>query len=203
MRTLIKILLAVLFLCCQALADGCVVVVGQPTASAVCTCGTAGNSCTGDDPSNVAMCYYADRRGLAQEFTASATGTVCKATLRLKKDGDTGNNPTLQACIYSDSNDTPNAVVGTCSTNTFNVNTLTTSYADVDFTGMSANISSGTKYHITLFSSAQCTTDLMRWAGADSGCGTGSMYFSYADGTPTWTKQSSVANFEFSLTLCN
>ena len=168
-----------------------------------CTCGTAGNSCAGADPSNVPMCYYADRRGLAQEFTASATGTVCKATLRLRKDGDTGNNPTLQACIYSDASDTPNAIIGTCSTNTYNVNSLTTSFASIDFTGMSASISSGTKYHIALFSSAQCTTDLMRWGMVETGCDTGSLYFSFGDGTPTWTKQSTSAGFEFVLTLCN
>lgn len=166
-----------------------------------CTCGTASDSCVDDDPYYIAMCYYADRIGVSQQFTSTSAQTVCKATLRLKKGGTITNSPTLQVCIYTDSTNKPGTLVGTCSTNTVNSNDLTTSYQDIDFTGISATLSSSTNYHITLISSAQCT-DLVIWGMADSGCGVGSLYSAWFSGTE-WTAQSNSANFEFVLTKCN
>ena len=177
-------------------------VAGSVTVSGSCSCTATGKSCTGADPFAIAMCYYADRRSLAQEFTASSSGTICKASLRLKKSGDTGNNPTLQVCIYSDESDVPNAIIGTCSTNIVNVNSLTTSYADVEFTGIEAAVVNSSKYHIAVASSAQCTNELVSWAVADSGCEVNTMYHSFGDSTPSWSKVSNVYNFEFTTTMC-
>jgi hypothetical protein len=174
------------------------------SASGACTCGTASNSCTDDpvDPQSMAFCYYADRIGLSQQFTSASSQTVCKASLRMKRDGTVSNNPTLQVCIYTDSSNEPGTQVGTCSTNTLNVNDLTTSFADVEFTGLSATLSASTNYHITLIGSAQCTGDVVRWGMADSGCSVDSLYYGFWSGTE-WTAQTQSFTFEYTLTQCN
>jgi hypothetical protein len=179
-------------------------VVTSGGASGACTCGTASNSCTDDpvDPQSMAFCYYADRIGLSQQFTSASSQTVCKASLRMKRDGTVSNNPTLQVCIYTDSSNEPGTQVGTCSTNTLNVNDLTTSFADVEFTGLSATLSASTNYHITLIGSAQCTGDVVRWGMADSGCSVDSLYYGFWSGTE-WTAQTQSFTFEYTLTQCN
>lgn len=180
---------------------------GTVTAGGGCACSTTRNTCAGDDGAGSStLCYYAERISVASQFTAAASKKICKASLRIKKDGDTGNNPTIKYCIYSDDGGTPgkpNAIIGTCS-NTMNVNSLTTSFTDVMLTGMDVDITSGTKYHIVITSSAQCTNDLVRWSESSSACPSGT------DGpitsgtiTPTWTNYSSNSTLKYTLYSCD
>jgi hypothetical protein len=179
---------------------------GTVTAGGGCACATTRNSCTGDDGSSINFCYYAENISVAAQFTAAASKKICKASLRLKKDGDTGNNPTIKYCIYSDDGGTPgkpNAIIGTCS-NTMNVNSLTTSFTDVMLTGMDVDITNGTLYHIVVTSSAQCTNNLIRWGFGTSDCPAGSNGpQTWGTITPVWTNSTSNSNLEYTLYSCD
>lgn len=111
---------------------------------------------------------------LAGNFTAGGTYTITKAVLPMKKIASPTFN--IQAAIFTNNSGQPGTLVGTASGIVL-ANTLSTSFADVTFTGMSASLTSGTVYWIVIFSN-NAPGDFTNYAIWDSISGGGSD-FSY------------------------
>lgn len=82
----------------------------------------------------------------------SGTKTICKIIVWLQKNGDPTAAATLTAGIYTDNAGVPNSLVGTASTNTVTYADITTD-TQVTFTGLSAEITADTTYHVVVWGS--------------------------------------------------
>jgi len=84
-------------------------------------------------------------------FTAVNSFTVTQAVLRLSRTGSPTFNVDVR--IYTDNAGNPGTLIGTGS-GTVAASSVATSESDVMFTGLSAAITAGTKYHIVIHCSA-------------------------------------------------
>jgi hypothetical protein len=93
------------------------------------------------------LCSTENIRYFAQRFVASANETMCKLILRLRR--DTGSiSGTLTVRLYSHNatgNGTPNAAI---ETKTVDITTFSTSEGDIEITGWTTALVSGTTYWI-------------------------------------------------------
>lgn len=102
---------------------------------------------------------------VATTFLAGSSYTVCKAIVRMKTASGTGSSYTMTCAIYSNNGGTtyPSAIVGTGS-GTINANTVNAVEADITFTGMSAALSSGTRYWVVVISASEFNSTPAGWA---------------------------------------
>lgn len=109
------------------------------------TCNTLAEDITG--ASHATLCSTENIRYFAQRFVASANETMCKLILRLRR--DTGAiSGTLTVRLYSHNatgNGTPNAAL---ESKTVDITTFTTSEGDIELTGWTSVLVSGTTYWI-------------------------------------------------------
>lgn len=122
---------------------------------------------------------------LAVKFNAGASTTICRAVLRLSKEGTPVGN--LSVAIYSHNGGTnfPNASIDDSST--VAASTLAASESDFDFaTGLSAAVTSGTDYWVVLKDSS---------GGGFSGNGAQWHYQGTASGRRTALSSDSGANW--------
>lgn len=105
---------------------------------------------------------------LASSFTAASSYSVAKATVRLKKTGA----PTFSIVARLYNNGTgPGSQIGADSVETLAATTVTTSYADYDFTWASPiAVTNATRYWLVMFISASGdNSNYVQWAGNPSG----------------------------------
>lgn len=105
---------------------------------------------------------------LASSFTAVSAYSVAKAKVRLKKNGTP--TFTLIAKLYTNGTG-PDSQTGADSVETLAATSITTSYADYEFTWSSPiAVSNGTRYWLVLFISAfGDNSNYVQWAGNPSG----------------------------------
>lgn len=107
---------------------------------------------------------------LGSSFTAAASYSVSKATVRLQKTG--APSFTMVARIYSDTGGSgPGTQIGADSVETLSATTVTASYANYDFTWSSPiALTNGTRYWLVMFVSANGdNSNYCQWAGNPSG----------------------------------
>jgi len=134
------------------------------------TCATPADACTGQDDSWIDIAAASARVWNSSLFVADATDTICSLTARLSETGTFPNN--LIACIYTDDgvNDFPSTEVS-CSTNTVGTAEIPASVGDVSFTGLSAAVTSGTKYHVVIHSTgAADAANFVSWYYENADC---------------------------------
>lgn len=150
MKKLIAIVLAATFLvlpCSQA--GWPAVLAGSPPSA----CSTARNGITGATSATYTVGGIAGggNNYVGVHFTTTAAYTVCKVTVPIKKVGSPTFN--IRARIFSDAGGSPNypnAGMGTAS-DPIAASSLSTTTADVAFTGMSAILSDATVYWVVLY----------------------------------------------------
>lgn len=116
-------------------------------------------------------------------FTAGSSYTLCAVQVPLEK----LSSPTftLIAYVYSDSSNTPGSKIGIGSAS-IATNTLSGSYTNVKFTGLSSPITSGAQYWIVIVSSGSPNdyTNYVDWGGTSSGC---TPYFAISAAGSSWS----------------
>lgn len=135
----------ILILLCVLSADAQVLRVKR---RATAGCSTQKDVQSGGDVEAQTLGYASNSTYGAFPFTAGSSYTLCGLRIRAHKT----NSPTflIYASIYSDSgSNSPNAKIGTGST-AVSSSTFSTSPDNVDFSGLSASLSSGVKYWIVL-----------------------------------------------------
>lgn len=115
-------------------------------------------------------------------FVAASSYTMCKIELSVIKIGTP--SYTVTVSIYTDSADHPGTLVGTGSA-AVNVSTFGTSYGNITFTGMSASITSGTRYWYVMQATSAPPNDMTNYSRI--GYGVGTQYQASADSAVTWT----------------
>lgn len=189
-----KFLLALL-LFTQVASAQVFVLRGQRPASA--TCSTARDSITGTTASSSTVGNTALRTYVATRFTAAASTTICKAVLRMDKVGSPTFNVTVSIWTHDGVDDDPETLIGVAS-GVVASSSFATSEADVEFTGISAAITSSTVYwvvvqvsalgdashHIRWYNISESATDLVMGDG---------------DGVGPWVNVSSVRHAKFQL----
>jgi hypothetical protein len=118
---------------------------------------------------------------LATQFTASQSYTLTSFFAQLKKVGSPIGN--VSAYLYSDSANTPGALLATSST-TLAASTLGAAFTPQSFTFAGYSIVSATKYWVVLFSSVIDASNHPAWGTNSSDTGTGTFK---AQTPPTWT----------------
>jgi hypothetical protein len=179
-------------------------VVGASSTPAGCT--TGAESCAASTTSSYGCLQSSAQVYLASKFVAEATETVCSAVLRMKRSTDTDPTHSYNVYIYSNScttcdrsDDNVGSVVGTGSTNsiTYAAN-LTTTEADVTFTGISASITSGEVYWVVLKGTGTVdSTNYGLW-GCSTGCTTKD-FRRDADGAGAWGSVSATYGGKYTL----
>jgi hypothetical protein len=153
--------LAFLFLLCAALschaaAHPAMAARQVPQVVAAGGCSAAGYS---DNPATSGNQDFGDashKLYIAAKFTAGATETICRVDVPIYKFGSPTFNITAGIYSHDSMNDSPNALIGTQS-GTVSATTLGTSDPGtlVQFTGLSASLTSGTVYWVALWCSAE------------------------------------------------
>jgi len=157
------------------------------------TCTTEAQSCTTSN--NVADNGMGTYLWKASKFAASGDMTVCKIEVNLKKVGTPTHNITVH--IYGSTGTEPNEADIIDSSDTVSASTLTTSYAYITFTGLSAELTSGTEYWLVIQNAAGDGSNYV--AGqVDTGCDyeEGTLYSS--NGT-TWGHSDYDRGFKYRL----
>ncbi len=118
----------------------------------------------------------------AFSFTAGSSYTLCAVQIPLKKTGTP--SYTLAAYVYSDSSNAPSSLIGTGSAS-INTSTLTTSYTNITFTGLSAALTSSTQYWIVIVSTSapNDSTNFANWGSTGSLC---TPYFAISTSGSAW-----------------
>lgn len=162
----------------------------------VLTCNTSQESSTGSTSSyvNIGSLGGGGYNWRAIKFTADATYTACKVVARLAKVGSYSVN--LTARIYDDSSGSPGSVVGTASS-TLATSGIGSSEQDVTFTDLSASLTSGTTYWLSINASAAGdASNYIQWFyvfDADNGVE------KYSSNGTAWNADSSNARLKFIL----
>ena len=167
---------------------------GAPAGTPLACTGT-GDACSGQDDGLYNVGYDSTTKWSGGQFVADATCTLCAVTLRLKEQGIYAGDITV--CIYSDDGAAkPNASLG-CASVTKSGDDIPSSTGDVEFTGLSANVTLGTTYHVVAWSSTVSSTNYVQWAYEDDDCaGDGEETTRSEDGS-TWNTRSGARAFEF------
>ena|SRR3990167_3778557 len=135
-----------------------------------------------------AMNSATDRISAAQQFTPSVSATVNQVILFLAKVGSPTGNLTVE--IWSDTgSNLPNAIIGTGSGNVAESG-LSTTPAEITFTGISAVVSSGTKYWAVLkTTSAVNASNHITYDTDFSGNPYSGGIMAISDNVPAWTSR--------------
>jgi hypothetical protein len=135
-------------------------------------------------------------RWKAAKFAAGDSVTVCSTSLRLKKVGSPTFN--LTAYIYGSTGTEPDEsnIIG--GSDSVSASSLSTSYAYISFTGMSAAITNTTEYWIVLVASAVGDASNYVHIRIDTGCDFEDGVKYSSNGT-SWTNSSSDRGFNYYL----
>lgn len=158
------------------------------------SCDTLAESCTSGSGSGYSLGNISTRKYLSTRFTTSASRSICKIACSLQSVG----SPTfsVNAYIYTDNNGEPGSVVGTGSS-AVSASSIPTSFSDVEFSNVSATLSSGTVYWVVLVcSSVGDTENKLRWQYGD--CFDAEEINSSSDGS-TWDTTSTSVSLLFKL----
>ena len=146
--------------------------------SEVTLCGVSKDTLTGSTSDVLNCADTTSDKYWAQKFTAGSTYTLCQITLRLKR-GYGSPTYTYYASIYSDSSGTPGSMIG--SEKSISGSVVTSSEADVAFTGYSTSIVNGTVYWVVLRTANVDVNNYVEWCGAGSGT------TKYSSNASSWT----------------
>lgn len=132
----------------------------------------------------------------ATPFVAGSSYPLCKVVLRMLKTGSPTYTMTCGIYSHDAGNNAPNVLLGQVST-AVAAGSLSTSEADVTFSGMSANISSGTTYWIVVFCSLEFQSpNVARWANVSESLAHGEM--SSSTGSPgSWTEVDAFSRYKW------
>jgi hypothetical protein len=126
----------------------------------------------------------------AAKFTASASGTICKVVISLKKGAST--TESVRLGIYTDNSGEPGTLIGSWS-DWVTAASVTTSFTDITFSNISASgIESSTTYWIVADpGTADDTTNVYTWEYKSTGCSPEEINQSTDEGS-TWTETSTI-----------
>jgi hypothetical protein len=195
---MLKALMLVLLLASIADAHMCPGVVGGTATvagSGEPNCNTEVQSCaTATNPTDSLM--GATYRWKASKFVAGDSATICSISLRLKKTV----SPTfsLAAYIYGSTGTEPDESSILGGSDSVDSASLSTSYAYISFTGMSAAITNTTEYWIVLVASEVGDASNYVNIRIDSGCDFEEGVKYSSNGT-SWTNSSSTRGFNYYL----
>jgi hypothetical protein len=203
MKKLIAVSIIFLLLAGTAFAGGIQAVIARKNVSS--SCDTAAENCIGDDENGMGIGEAADKMYISSRFLASKPRSRRRVDARLIEVGTFSGE--LTACIYTDdgssdcgSTGCPNAVQGTCSTNTIDADDIPGSYGDVSFTGLSTGeLINGAVYHVVIYKSSGewDASNYVDWGRESTECAAdGEQVSKSADGS-SWASGSTSTATEF------
>lgn len=151
--------LLITFILGAALAWPQIIVLPKKKAAA-CSTKAANTVSAGDGAALPTLGRYSGNWYFASTFTAGSSFTVCAISANLAAVGSP--TQTITASIWSDNSGTPDAQVGTASA-TVDASGLSGSQTTVQFTGVSASLTSGTTYWVVLGVGANNSSNYINW----------------------------------------
>ena len=180
-------------------------VIAAKNAGGAPACETNSDACSEASVGSNPMASDGGNYYWATKFQASESTTICAAILYLEKVGAA--DPThsyvvsvrLNTCSTCDrSDDNVGAITGTASTNTLTWNDLTAAETAETFTGMSASITSGEFYWISIATTGTAdASNYGQWHKTES-CTVEDVHKD-GDGAGTWGSESSGSSSRFQL----